>query len=299
MRYLNRYKNFFSSIEKDGAYRFYIKPTETLNGLSSAVSALNNAERAKGVSRTSTPLQLTDRRIFLKRFAAGDFKHMLRMTFGLKRRQGGFDWPIAELVNSCEVLTRGGNIPDLKAFGFCFSPLGLIKEVFLIFELMDGYIDGLQWLELIKDNPDAVELFLTDCVALIANLHQREIYHLDPWLENIMLHPSQPRRLFPIDVENCFIGKPPSAFTVTGFQFGYMFQRGPMQVFQEERFDRIVKGLLQTYPGFDATSLNAYEICKRAWLGRKQRQLTPLGIIDADKTHPFPHYFSARPSGQD
>ncbi len=291
MHHLDHYKSIFSSKEKLGAYRFHTNPSEDLEGLSSAVRALSNAERAKGVKRTSGPLRLAKRQVFLKRFAAGDLKHMVRMTFGLKRRTGGLDWPIAELIHTCEVLARGGAIPDLKGFGYCLSPLGLIREVFLVFDLLEGYVNGLQWLEQIKDEPEALELFLSDCVELIADLHRQDIYHLVPWLENIMLHPSNPRSLVPIDVENCFIGIPQSIFTVAGFQFGYMFQRGPMQVFPEERFDTIVERLLKTYPDFGSKSMDAYKICKRAWLGRKQRQLTPKGIIEPDATHPFPRYF--------
>lgn len=288
MRYLKKYIDKFSASQKSGRYRLHLLKGREFEGLLPALNGLSVTEQSIDASRTSQPLHLNNESIFVKRFAAGDLKHSLRMTFGVKRRRGGLDWPIAELINSCEVMSRSGGLPDLLGFGYRLSNLGLVEEVYLFFDLLEGYVNGIDWLESIKEKPDEVEEFLSDCVQLIASLNQLNIYHLDPWLENIMLHPDRPRELVPIDVENCFIGAPEAPFVVAGFQYGYMFQRGPMRVFSEERFDDMVREVLETYPGFEEVHMEPYAQCKRSWLGRKQRQLTPYGVIQADDVHPFP-----------
>lgn len=289
MRYLRKYIDKFDVTQKSGRYRFHLNGQHDFQGLAPALSKLRATERSNDVSRTSQALALDNETVFIKRFAAGDFKHSLRMTFGLKRRRGGLDWPIAELINSCEVSARSGGIPELLGFGYRLSAFGLVDEVYLLFNLLDGYVNGIEWLDRIKGNPADMESFLSNCIHLVASLHQRDIYHLDPWLENIMVHPDRPGELIPIDVENCFIGKPDAPFVVAGFQFGYMFQRGPMRLFSEERFDEMVRDVLKTYPAFEESHMEPYTQCKRSWLGRKQRQLTPYGVIKPDEIHPFPN----------
>lgn len=228
------------------------------------------SSRSSSSRRTSSVLHAQHAALFVKTSAIDNLRSKLRVTLGKPRRKGGFDWPIAELINTSEACRLGLPLPLLKGFGYRRKGLGLIEEVFLVSECLEGYVNGVEWLQ---QNGADVEIFLADAFNLLRELHDKEVFHLDLWAENFMVHPQAPRKLQVIDLENCHIGPAPYLAEVLSFQFGFLYQRCVKDYLDEVRYDQLVAGALSAYPAIDRQRFEEFfQVCKHAIVGRKERR---------------------------
>ncbi|HLD65077.1 MAG TPA: lipopolysaccharide kinase InaA family protein [Pseudomonas sp.] len=208
--------------------------------------------------------------LFVKSSLIENLRSRLRMTLGKARRKGGLDWPIAELINTSEAYRRGLAMPRLKGFGYRRVGHGLVTEIFLVSECLDGCLNGVEWLK----RPEAeVETFLLDAFDLMRQQHEQQVFHLDLWVENLMLSPQNPRSLKVIDLENCHIGKATHFAETLGFQFGFLYQRCVLNYIDEARYDQLVNDALLAYPGLDRQRFDTFfHACKHVIVGRKERR---------------------------
>ncbi|WP_447746665.1 lipopolysaccharide kinase InaA family protein [Pseudomonas nicosulfuronedens] len=246
----------------------------TLAGIAELIRQRDDGRRIVGCVQGNGALS------FVKVNRVDGLRRKVRLLLGRQRRQAGFDWMVAELLNTAEASARNAPVPAVHGFGYRKRRYGLINELFLLTEFLDGYVDGLQALE--QGRLSAVQL-LTQALDLIGQLHTRQIAHLDLWLGNVMVHTSgqQPKV---IDLENCYIGPLPHFAAVLGFQFGFLYYYRAQQYIDEVRFDQLVEAALAQYPRLDrAAFVDIYQRAKHQHVGRKERhQLVSHGRFVAD-----------------
>ncbi|QJP08043.1 lipopolysaccharide kinase InaA family protein [Pseudomonas multiresinivorans] len=217
---------------------------------------------------------------FVKVSRVDGIRSKVRLLLGRKRRQGGFDWTVAELLNTTEASARNAPVPAVHGFGYRKRRYGLIDELFLLTEFLDGYVDGVQALE--QEHLPVGQL-LAQALDLVGQLHARQIAHLDLWLGNVMVHTGggSPKV---IDLENCYIGPLPHFAAVLGFQFGFLYYYRARQYIDEGRFDQLVEVALAHYPQLDRAVFDAiYRQAKHQHVGRKERhRLVSHGRFIAD-----------------
>lgn len=226
--------------------------------------------RARKLTRASAPLASGDTPLFAKVQPLDTLKAKVRVTFGKPQRNGRFDWPLEELINTLEAQRRGVQMPPLQGFGYTKDRLGLTQEYFIITRLLDDHIDGVQWL---KRNPENVETFILDAFELLSSLSHKNITHMDFWAGNIMI-PQTPRTpLKAIDFENCFASQTNHQSETLGFQLGYFYRRDIYKFITEAAYDRLVDEYIRQIPGISKKKLNeVYLTSKHEYVGRKQRR---------------------------
>ncbi|WP_415757140.1 hypothetical protein [Pseudomonas sp. LT1P18] len=64
------------------------------------------------------PLTSGDTPLFAKIQPLDTLKATVRVTFGKPQRNGRFDWPLEELINTLEAQRRGVQMPALQGFGY-------------------------------------------------------------------------------------------------------------------------------------------------------------------------------------
>lgn len=217
---------------------------------------------------------------FVKVSRVDGFRTKVRLLLGRKRRQGGFDWTVAELLNTTEASARNAPVPAVHGFGYRKRRYGMVNELFLLTEYLHGYVDGLQALE---HQHLPAERLLAQALDLIGQLHARQIAHLDLWLGNVMVHTGGEAPKV-IDLENCYIGPLPHFAAVLGFQFGFLYYYRARQYIDEASYDRLVEVALARYPQLDRRVFDAiYPRAKHQHVGRKERhQLVSRGRFIAD-----------------
>lgn len=235
------------------------------------IAELVGRRPSKSMRRTFTGcLSGTTSRLFVKTVEIDSLPSRFRITYGLQRRSGGYDWPVAELINTVEAFQRGVPVPRLRGFGYSRRGVRMVKELFLISDMLDDHLDGRRWLS----HPDMqIEPFLRSVFALFEELHGKQVSHLDLWVGNIMLHPQKPGELKVVDLENCYIGHPPYWSEVLGFQFAFLFLRLVQDHIDEARYDLLVHAALDGYPGIDRVGFErVYSVCKHQQISRKKRR---------------------------
>ncbi|MFL9814307.1 hypothetical protein D7241_13715 [Stutzerimonas sp. VN223-3] len=175
-------------------------------------------------------------KIFIKTARIESLPSRIRVSLGLRRRSGIYDWPLAELHNNVNARLRTDLIPNLIGYGFKHR-LGLVDEVFLAYEHLEGHMHGLEW---VRRHKEKVADLVRAALNLISNLNHQGIYHLDLWAANIMLRPDGLDGLKAIDLENCFIGTTPHHSETLGFQYGFLYQYALNEYITEEEFDALV-----------------------------------------------------------
>lgn len=208
-------------------------------------------------------------RLFVKTVALESLPTRFRVTLGLQRRAGGYDWPIAELMNTVGAHRLGAPVPRLKGFGYLRRGRRLARELFLISEMLDEHVDGKHWLGL-PDQP--IEPFLHGAFDLLHDLHAMQVCHLDLWAGNIMLDPARLGAMKAVDLENCYIGRPVHLAELLGFQFGFLYLRLVKDHIEEAHYDLLVAEALYRYPGLDQAKFHeVYAQCKHRQISRKKR----------------------------
>lgn len=242
---------------------------------------IEERERSRGSRRHSAPVVSPHERLFVKTASIGGLRSRVRVTLGRQRRRGGFDWLVAEFLNSVEARMRGVPMPRVKGIGYRRASSGLIKEVFLVSELLDGYVDGLEWLR--RPGTDR-EVFLRRAFALMRLLYEKEVHHLDLWVGNLMVAVHEPQVLKVIDLENCYIGPTAYPEELLGFQFGFLYWRYVRDMVEESRYDALVQEALEAYGPLDEERFRrVYQVCKHQLTRRKVRhRLLHEGVLILD-----------------
>lgn len=270
MRYLKPYRGRFPHTVRQGELTLHLD-SQGVADILPPIAALIG-ERGTRPMRRSVAGCLTGARsrLFVKTVEIDSLPCRLRVTLGLQRRNIGYDWPVAELINTLEAARRGAPVAGVRGFGYRRRGRRLVRELFLVSEMLDGYVNGLHWLE---QPGTCVATFLVDVFGLLLHLHGLGIHHLDLWAANIMLDPAQPGDLQVVDLENCFIGETAYAPEALGFQFGFFYFRFIKQFIDEARYDQLVSEVLAAHPGIDAPRFQAaYALYKHNTISRKKRR---------------------------
>ena len=270
MRYLNHYQQDFPHAVVRGDLILHLDDEDTAD-IFEPISTLL-AQRDQGTLRRSISgcMSGVHSRLFVKTVELESLPSRLRVTLGWQRRIGGYDWPIAELMNSADAWRQGAPVPRLRGFGYRRQGLFPVRELFLISDMLDGYVDGKFWL---AQPQMQIEPFLLGAFALIRELHERQVCHLDLWAGNIMLDPQHLDAMKVVDLENCYIGHPPYWSEALGFQFAFLFLRLVQDHIDESRYDHLVDAALDAYPGIDRVGFErVYSACKHQQISRKKRR---------------------------
>lgn len=236
----------------------------------SALCDLVENRRLAGLERVSAPLKGLEDEIFAKAQPLDSLKARIRVTLGRAKRNGMFDWPVEEVLNTLEAQRRGAPIAPLAGFGYSKSPLGITQEYFIFTELLNEHINGISWLE---TAPDKVETFIRQSFGLLRSLHDKDITHMDFWANNVMVSVACKQPPKAIDLENCF-PKTSRYFSETlGFQFGFFYQRDIYRFITEARYDQLVSEELEAYGALDGKAFeHIYRLSKHEKIGRKDRR---------------------------
>ena len=224
--------------------------------------------------------------VFVKTARIESLPSRLRISLGLKRRSGAYDWALAELHNNIKASQRTNLIPMLIGYGFIKRNLGLVNEVFLTYENLDDHVDGLAWT---RRNPSKIKIFIQASLNLITTLNWQGIYHLDLWAANIMLPTGNINGMKVVDLENCFIGTCAHHSETVGFQFGFLYQYALNQFITEAHYDALVSTYIGNLSDIDQVRFQPfYQRFKHQCADRKDRHLIPQRglLIDGKPAKP-------------
>lgn len=223
--------------------------------------------------------------IFVKTSRVDSLASRLRISLGLKRRSGAYDWVLAELHNNLNASQRTSLIPKLIGYGF-IKRNGLVSEAFLAYENLDDHIDGLLW---VSKHPSKIERFIQASLNLITTLNRQGIYHLDLWAANFMLPPQHLDGLKVIDLDNCFMGSSAHHSETLGFQLGLLYQDSLNQFITEAHYDALVSTCVGRLNDIDLVRFQPfYQRFKHQCADRKDRRLIPQYglLIDGKPSKP-------------
>jgi len=181
--------------------------------------------------------------LFIKTTRIDSIPSKIRILFGLKRRLGIYDWPLAELQNCIQASERTEATPRLIGCGFV-RHFGLVSEMFLTYENLEGYIHGLAW---IRRHPTQALLFAAEALQLLHRLNRKGVYHLDLWAANIMLPSGELSELKAVDLENCYVGETAYHSETLGFQLGFLYQFALREFVAEDEYDALVFSYLANH----------------------------------------------------
>ncbi len=219
--------------------------------------------------RISAPLKGMENDLFAKSQPLDSLKPKLRVTFGRAKRDGTFDWPVEEVINTLGAQKRGAPVAGLYGFGYRKSAIGLIQEFFIFTEMLDGYLNGLNWLKREHD----IQNLINASFKLLRCLHDKDIVHMDFWANNVMINPQQPMLAKAIDLENCFLTSTDHLAEVLAFQFGFFYRREIFRFVIEQDYDRRVLEELAKYDGIDRDRFDEiYALSKHENISRRARR---------------------------
>lgn len=258
--------NRFPSQVRLGAIKVLTEQTPTAELKAALQQAFHNLASNR-CSRSVLEVSLENNRLFIKSSRLTGFQSRLRTTLGIERRKGGLDWEVAELLNC--IRAEELQAPTARLQGFAYrKQFGLVSDVVLIFEFLESHVPSQHWIE---QKADPIP-FLKNCFVLFRELHAKQIYHLDLWLGNVMIDPSQ-GSLRVIDFENCLVGATEFEPELMGFTYGHFFHREVHRYIDEPSYDRLVEDFISELPVDPARFRGAYTISKHQKVGRKERHL--------------------------
>ena len=219
--------------------------------------------------RISAPLKGMESDLFAKSQPLDSLRPKLRVTFGRTKRDGAFDWPVEEVINTFGAQQRGAPVANLYGFGYRKSALGLIQEYFIFTEMLDGYLNGLEWLK----QGHAIESLIGASFNLLQVLHSKGIVHMDFWANNVMVNLLEPTLTKAIDLENCFLSPSNHLTEILAFQFGFFYRREIFRFVIEQDYDRMVEDELAKYEGIDRSRFEQmYTVSKHENISRRARR---------------------------
>lgn len=219
--------------------------------------------------RVSAPLKGMENDLFAKSQPLDSLRPKLRVTFGRAKRDGTFDWPVEEVINTLGAQKRGAPVAGLYGFGYRKSALGLIQEFFIFTEMLDGYVSGLDWLNQTRD----IHGLINVSFKLLRSLHGKGVVHMDFWANNVMIDPKRPTAAKAIDLENCFLTPSDYLTEVLAFQFGFYYRREIFRFVIEKEYDHLVMEELAHYEGIDRERFaEMYAASKHENISRRARR---------------------------
>ncbi|PIB39715.1 hypothetical protein AOA57_30420 [Pseudomonas sp. 2588-5] len=229
--------------------------------------------------RVSAPLKGMENDLFAKSQPLDSLRPKLRVTFGRSKRDGTFDWPVEEVLNTYTAHKRGAPVASLYGFGYRKSVFGLIQEFFIFTELLDGYLNGLEWLKQKRD----IRSLITVSFKLLHALHGKGVVHMDFWANNVMVNLAQPEHTKAIDLENCFLSPTEHLSEVLAFQFGFFYRREIFRFVIEQDYDQMVMDALGNYEGIVRSRFDElYALSKHENISRRaRREIFHRGTVTA------------------
>lgn len=262
------YQQFPHTVRYLDSTLFLVKPPS--DAKRHALFDLVRNRRAAGLERVSEPLKGVEGEVFAKAQPLDSLKAKIRVTLGRAKRNGMFDWPVEEILNTVEAHRRGAPVAPLAGFGYSKSALGLTQEYFIFTELLTQHVNGLSWLE---NSPDNVRALITLSFDLLRTLHEKNITHMDFWANNVMVNLLPEDSPKAIDLENCFPSRSRHFSQTLAFQFGFFYQREIYRFITESQYDSLVEQELRTYEGIDISAFEPiYRLSKHERIGRKDRR---------------------------
>lgn len=259
-------QNFPSTLTHRNATVFTTRRTDE-----SAQQAIQDLidTRHQMTDRISAPLKGMENNLFAKSQPLDSLRPKLRVTFGRAKRDGTFDWPVEEVINTFGAQKRGAPVAGLYGFGYRKSALGLIQEFFIFTEMLDGYVSGLEWLNQARD----IQSLIKVSFKLLHSLHSKGVVHMDFWANNVMIDPKQPATAKAIDLENCFLSSTDYLSEVLAFQFGFYYRREVFRFVIEKEYDQMVLEELAKYDGIDRARFDEmYAASKHENISRRARR---------------------------
>lgn len=231
---------------------------------------LVETRRREKLERVSAPLKGLENEVFAKSQPLDSLKPKLRATFWRPKRNGMFDWPLEEVINTLEAQRRGAPVANLAGFGYSKSAVGITQEFFIFTDLLGSHVNGMEWLQCSgNDIEDLIRLSF----RLLRLLHDKSVIHMDFWVNNVMvnLHPAEQPKA--IDLENCFLTHSQYACEVLGFQFGFFYRREIYRFLTEARYDQLVYSELAEHYGVDRERFKKiYSVSKHEVISRRARR---------------------------
>jgi hypothetical protein len=243
-----------------------------------ALETLIKSRLRAGFKRVSAPLQGQEDLIFAKTQPLPSLRSRMRATFGCVKRDGLYDWPVEEVLNTLEAHHRGANVAPMAGFGYSKSKVGLTQEYFILTKMLDEHIDGMNWVE---NSPEQVETFIQLSFRLLHSLNAKGLTHMDFWASNVMVNLRPEDAPCAIDLENCFQRATPYTSETLAFQFGFFYRRGIYRFITEARYDELVQQELLAYGALDGAKFAAiYQLSKHEVISRKaRRQIFMSGTV--------------------
>lgn len=254
---------------------FSVGDESALIGNLESIEELIALRKRMGRQRLAQPCITCDgQQIFVKTSSIESYPSRLRISFGLKRRSGAYDWPLAELRNNVRANQKTNMIPRLTGLGFARGRLGLVREVFLAFENLAGYTNGFDW---VNSHPAQLERFIRAALDSLMTLNSKGIYHLDLWAGNIMFPDHSLENPKVIDLENCFIGSTAYHNETVGYQLALFYQHSLERLIPEKDYDEIIRSYMHDRRELKSkTAQEFYQHFKHNGAGRKARYLIPF-----------------------
>jgi serine/threonine protein kinase len=169
---------------------------------------------------------------------------------GTGSRHGGLDWPLEEIRNSAAANIRGISSPMLRGYIVRRGRMGIVEELYLLFDFLEDHICCDQFLSHSNDKAEALKALGIRFFDLIFYMHQQGVAHLDLHLKNVMLPADGDMRAAKvIDFETCHVApfSAPHAYVyfpeILAFQLGYLFrsmqiqEQGILEFFDEVWYD--------------------------------------------------------------
>lgn len=252
---------------------FQTLPASHLSRLQKFIPELMNERRKRTRQRLWDSLQIDDTHYFIKTTHLDSAAAKLRVSLGLPRRSGAWDWPIAELHNSRKVNRMTPTAPKLLGYSKIRNSIGLVNEVVLIHEELTGYINGSQW---VKRYQAELPKLIPRLIECILKLNSQHIHHLDLWLGNFMFTNSPKPKVRVIDFENCFLYPTEYLPETLGYQLGLLYEYELHKHINEADYDQLTQVATASLSASEGQRFERfYGYYKHHGAGRKERYLIP------------------------
>lgn len=208
-------------------------------------------------------------RVFVKTTVLKRLAIKLRVSFMLSRGEKGYDYPLADLINSLNAEASGALTLKLIGLGYQ-TRFGLVNKVALLYEYLQGYSDGVQWL---LNNPDKSTALVREVHQKIIALHQANCYHLDLWLGNVMVANQGALDIQLIDFEHYVSGQAQDAESLLGFIFGHFYSLHIHERLTEAEYDALSLSALAAVCDVASQRFQrAYKLSKQGQVSRRLRR---------------------------
>lgn len=228
--------------------------------------------RHRKMERVSAPLRGLETEVFAKSQPLDNLRPKIRVTLWRAKRDGMFDWPLEEVINTVEAQQRGAPVARLTGFGYSKSRIGVTEEFFIFTELLTSHSNGMDW---IQEEANDIEAFIRIAFQLLKQLHDKHLTHMDYWANNVMVSRSSTEPHKAIDLENCFLSSSSDYLSeVLGFQFGFFYRRDIYRFITEARYDQLVdEELARHYSSVDRARFESiYPLAKHEVISRRARR---------------------------